>query len=417
MSRQVARRTLLAGVGGLLASPAIVRAQGGANGGGAKGVALVIGNSKYSWEASLPNVQRDAPDVAAGFQALGVKTDFKENLGGAALRQAFEKFRDATRGTNFAAFYYAGHGVIWGKDTYIVPVDSDLSDPAKAKGLLPVASIADVTKEAAHRLFVFDSCRNNPADGWRQVGAEQAAAVSVDRQQAAAAMFANVLTMFSTAPGHVALDGPASQNSPFAAALLRQLGAGAVDLRQLAEKMRRDVLVATHGRQVVFEFNSYAQPFVLGNSGALSGAPRAEAGGSQIVELGNAYAFARANDIPLPTGLVALRSASNGREPSKVGAFKFDVKGDGVLYPEVLVVLSVEADGSASAILAGKTPRSRYWRFVNGTVSGNRLDFLPHSTARYTFDWRDANSGSVGLIWESYANAPPFASRFTRLDG
>jgi hypothetical protein len=413
MSRRVARRTLLAGTGGLLALPAIVRAQGRAN-----GVALIVGNSRYAWEASLPNVQRDAPDVAAGFQALGVKTDLRENLGGAALRQAFEKFRDAARGANFAVFYYSGHGVIWGKETYIVPVDSDLSDPGTVKGLVRASSIADVTKNATHRLFVFDSCRNNPADGWRQTDAEQSAAISINSQRAAAAVFANVLTMFSTAPGHVAVDGPAGQNSPFAAALLRQLGAGAVDLRELSEKMRRDVLITTHGRQVLFDFNSYVQPFVLGTSGAPSSMSRAAAGAANMVELGNAYAFARANDIPLPAGLVALRSTSDGREPPKVGAFKFDVKGDGGLYPEIMVVLSVEADSSANAILAGKTPRSRYWRFVNGKVSGNRLEFLPRAgAARYMFDWRDANSGSVGLIWETYSNAPPFASRFTRLDG
>lgn len=413
MNQRVARRTLLAGVAGLVASPAVVRAQGRAN-----SVALVVGNSKYAWEASLPNVQRDAPDVAAALQALGIKTDLRENLGGAALRQAFEKFRDAARGANFAAFYYAGHGVIWAKETYIVPVDSDLGDPGAVKSLLRVSSIADVTNGAAHRMFVFDSCRNNPADGWRQVDAEQGAAISVDRQRAAAAVFGNVLTMFSTAPGHVALDGPPGQNSPFAAALLRQLGTGAVDLRELSERMRRDLIIATRGRQVLFDFNSYAQPFVLGKSGAPSGGARTEAGAPQIVELGTAYAYARANDIPLPTGLVALRSTGTGSGPPMAGAFKFEVKGDGALYPEILVVLSVQADGSANAILAGKTPRSRYWRFVNGKVSGSRLEFLPRAgAARYTFDWRDANSGSVGLIWESYANAPPFASRFARLDG
>ena len=413
MSELVGRRTVLASSGGLFALPAFALAQGRAN-----SVALVVGNSGYAWESSLPNVQRDARDVVAGFQALGIKTDLRENLGGQALRRAFEDFRSAARGANFAAFYYAGHGVSWGKETYIVPVDSDLSDPGAVKSLVRVSSIADVTTGAAHRMFVFDSCRNNPADGWRQVDAEQGAAISVDRQRAAAAVFGNVLTMFSTAPGHVALDGPAGQNSPFAAALLRQLGAGAVDLRELSAKMRRDLIVTTQGRQVLFDFNSYGQPFVLGNSGAPSGAGRAEAGASEIVELGAAYTYARANDIPLPTGLVALRSTGNGRAPPMTGAFKFEVKGDGALYPEILVVLSVHADSSANAVLAGKTPKSRYWRFVAGRVSGSRLDFLPRAgAARYTFDWRDANSGSVGLIWESYANAPPFASRFTRLDG
>ena len=55
------RRGVLLGSGALLAAPAIVQAQG------QTGVALVIGNSKYKWEASLPNARRDATDVAKAF--------------------------------------------------------------------------------------------------------------------------------------------------------------------------------------------------------------------------------------------------------------------------------------------------------------------------------------------------------------
>src|SRR5471030_1734390 len=110
MGHGIGRRTLLAGAGGLLASPAIVRAQGQGN-----GVALVIGNSKYQWEASLPNVRRDAPDIAKRFQALGLKTELVQDAGRDAMRQAIDKFATAARGANFAAFYFAGHGASWGK--------------------------------------------------------------------------------------------------------------------------------------------------------------------------------------------------------------------------------------------------------------------------------------------------------------
>ena len=57
---------LLGGIG-LLAAPSIVHAQS------ANGVALIIGNSKYKWEASLPNAKRDATDIAQQFEALGLK--------------------------------------------------------------------------------------------------------------------------------------------------------------------------------------------------------------------------------------------------------------------------------------------------------------------------------------------------------
>src|SRR5471032_2279615 len=114
MGHGIGRRTLLAGAGGLLASPAIVRAQGQAS-----GVALVIGNSKYEWEASLPNVKRDVTDIATRFRALELKTELLENLRRDAMNAAIARFAEASRGANFAALYFAGHGVYWAGKSYI----------------------------------------------------------------------------------------------------------------------------------------------------------------------------------------------------------------------------------------------------------------------------------------------------------
>ena len=116
------RRLVLAATGAMVAAPSIARAQ-------AAGVALVIGNSKYQWEAALPNVRRDAPDIAKSFQALGLKTELIQDVGRDGLLAALAKFKSAAAGANLAAFYFAGHGVTWAKQTYVVPVDADLGDP------------------------------------------------------------------------------------------------------------------------------------------------------------------------------------------------------------------------------------------------------------------------------------------------
>src|SRR5476651_1914259 len=181
MGHGIGRRGVLAGAAGLLATPAVVRAQGQS-----AGVALVIGNSKYRWEASLPNVKRDAPDVAKRFQALGLKTELLQDAGQDAMRAAVDIFAAASRGANLAAFYFAGHGASWDKDTYLVPVDADLGNPSTVQSLLRVRSISDATKEAQHRLLVFDSCRNNPADGWRQRAAAAGSIVTKNELAATA---------------------------------------------------------------------------------------------------------------------------------------------------------------------------------------------------------------------------------------
>src|SRR5476649_175389 len=96
---RIGRRAVLAGVASLLPLPA-VRAQGQA-----AGVALVIGNSKYQWEAPLPNVRRDAPDIAKRLQELGLRTELLQDLGRDAMSAALEKFKASANGANLAAFY------------------------------------------------------------------------------------------------------------------------------------------------------------------------------------------------------------------------------------------------------------------------------------------------------------------------
>jgi hypothetical protein len=410
---RVSRRTLLGAAAALSLPAPATRAQGSG------GVALVIGNSKYQWEAPLPNVKRDAPDIAKRMQGMGLKTELVQDAGRDAMRQAIDKFTAASRGAPLAALYFAGHGATWAQETYLVPVDADLSNPAAAKTLVPAHPLSAALGEAASRLMVFDSCRNNPADGWRQREAEQTASFRLGDGDSLAP---NTLILFSTAPGRVAVDGPAGENSPFAAALLRRLGAPSVDLQSLAPQLRRDLLIATQGRQVLWDSNSFRQPFSLKGAG---GAAPAAAGGwagdpSKIVELPNAYAFAQQNNLPLPAGLIAHRPAGNSRDSQKIGAFRYTSFGNNA---GLIVVMSVEEQQTAEVIMATRNPKEgfRFWRFVRGNISGDTLEYLPkdQGAPRLSFRWSDANGGNVTaqLPQGAAMGQASTHSKFTRLDG
>ena len=417
--RGIGRRGLLGAAGGLVLSASATRAQAQT-----AGVALVIGNSKYHWEAPLPNVRRDAPDITKRLQAFGLKTEFLQDVGRDAMRQAIDRFTAASRGANFAAFYFAGHGVALGKDTYLVPVDADLSDPKAVATLIPVASVSTGIEAAVHRLMVFDNCRNNPADGWRQKEAELAA--SIGSLLEATPTSPNTLTLYSTAPGRIALDGRAGENSPFAATLLRQFDNPSVDLQGLPAIMRRDLLIATEGRQVLFDLNSYAGPFVL--KGAPGKAATASRSGwandpSKIIELTNSYAFAQQQTLRLPPGLIAHRPPGNSPHARKVGAFRFEssIPGGGGTVPTALVVLSAEETEAAEVILAQRLRGRGGWRFVRSKLSGDTLTYETRDRGpRFVFKWSDANSGSVTIFPPEQSGGrtpPPYNSRFTRLDG
>jgi hypothetical protein len=410
MRHGIGRRTLLAAAASALPFPAIrAHAQ-------AAGVALVIGNSKYQWEAPLPNVRRDAPDIARRFQAFGLKTELVQDAGLDAMRRAVDAFLSAANGANFAAVYFAGHGAGWGATTYLVPVDADLANPEGVDKLMPVMTVRAGMASASNRLMVFDNCRNNPADGWRQREAANAAIM----RDGPDTVPPNTLLMFSTAPGRVALDGPSGENSPFAAALLRQFEGQSVDLQALSGKLRRDLLIATGGRQMLFDRNSYASPFLLKGTPAKAVANRSgwASDPSKIVEVPNAYVFAQQNDLSLPAGLVAHRPPAGSPHGQKVGAFRFEIpsRGGGI-EQALLVVISVEEKEGAEVIVLTRRAGQGGWRFVLSTLSGDSLEFAQGGGARMAFKWSDANSGGFSLLPQHGARVKPFSARFTRVDG
>jgi len=71
---------------------------------------------------------------------------------------------------------------------------------------------------------------------------------------------AGMFVAFSTQPGNVAYDGQ-GRNSPFAAALLRNIRTGGRGLNALMIDVRKDVMAATGGRQVPWEHSALTEDF------------------------------------------------------------------------------------------------------------------------------------------------------------
>jgi len=410
--------------------------------GQAAGVALVLGNSRYEWESALPNVRRDTTDMARRFQALGLRTQTVEDARRDTMRRAFDAFLASARGARLAVLYYAGHGVQLGGNLHFVPVDADLSGTNPEASLTSVAAVREELDAASARFLVFDACRNNPIGSFGQEATAQMARSRSARGGRAGEP--RTLVLFSTAPGRIALDGPPGQNSPFAAALLRQLATTPVEMQSLAARLRRDLLMATQGRQVVWDENSFRESFMLqgpadpsARGGAIQGggAGRSARGGeggagdggggwsadpAANIELPNAYATAERMELRLPRGLVAHRAPAGSRYAGMIGSFLKEGES-----PTILVVLTVdERTGVAELINAGLsgaiTGRRAYWQFVQGRVSGDSIDYQPISTSRrYIFRWSDASGGWVTTFAGQGRGGSRNATRserFTRLD-
>ena len=114
-------------------------------------------------------------------------------------------------------------------------------------------------RETTTNIIVLDACRDNPLarNLARAMGTRS---MDIGRGLAAVESGNGTLISFSTQPGNVALDG-SGRNSPFAAALLKHVGAAADDLTGILINVRNDVVEQTSGRQVPWEHSAMTARF------------------------------------------------------------------------------------------------------------------------------------------------------------
>src|SRR2546426_9757590 len=194
-------------------------------------VALVIGNSAYQNVAKLSNPVRDANAIAglftsAGFDLVRVHRD----LGIGELRRAIREFSRQTLDADIAVVFYAGHGIEFNGNNYLIPVDArleqDLDVEDETVSLDRVLAVVDPAKRL--RLVILDACRDNP---FLRTMKRSMASRAIGRGLAQVEPgTSDTLIAFAARAGSIAVDGE-GPNSPFTAALLKHIAEPGLDLR------------------------------------------------------------------------------------------------------------------------------------------------------------------------------------------
>jgi uncharacterized caspase-like protein len=227
----------------------------------AKRVALVIGNAAYQHTGKLGNPINDARDVGGALKAVGFEVIDGFDLDKAGMDRRIRDFAVALSGAEVGLFFYAGHGLQVAGANYLVPVDAQLSTAAALDFEMVRLDLVHRTmeREASTNIIFLDACRDNPLSRnlARAMGTRSA---QVGQGLAAMESGIGTLISFSTQPGNVALDG-VGRNSPFAGALVRQLGASTEDLSSLLIAVRNDVMKETQRRQVPWEHSAMTGRF------------------------------------------------------------------------------------------------------------------------------------------------------------
>ena len=219
-------------------------------------VALVVGNSGYRYTTRLENPKNDATDMSAALKKIGFRVVEGFDLDKARFDAKVREFAEALKGADVGLLFYAGHGIQVEATTTSSP--STPSCPRSRRSMPrwcgSTPCMCTMEREARTRLLFFDACRDNPLvrNLARAMGSRSS---DVGRGLAAVISGAGTLISFSTQPGNVALDGK-GRNSPYSAALLKQLANPGQDLNGLLIAVRNDVMRQTDGKQVPWEHSA-----------------------------------------------------------------------------------------------------------------------------------------------------------------
>ncbi len=211
-----------------------------------KRVALVVGNAKYP-NNPLANPANDARDVAAALRTAGFTVTEKYDRSYDDLNNLITDFsRSITDPDAVALFYYAGHGVQYNNQNYLVPIDAEITDEDQINWkCVPLENVTNKMQNAGNRLniIILDACRAFPV-------VRRSRALQTGLTNMETGSIPELIIAYATAPGSVADDRSEGKNGLFTSCLLRNLRIPGYDVHKVFLETRKEVAQRTNRKQV-----------------------------------------------------------------------------------------------------------------------------------------------------------------------
>ena len=221
-------------------------------------VALVIGNSSYGDLGTLPNPVNDAKLIASTLKQVGFTVIEVEDADQQAMKRAIVDFGDklSTAGAGATGlFFYAGHGLQYGGENYLIPVHATLRKESDVDvEAVPVDLVLKQMDfaQSAVNIVILDACRNNPLS-------TSGRGVSRGLAEIKTKPIGSFIS-YSTSPGEVAEDGNGA-DSPYSEALAKAILKPGQDLAEVFRDVRKSVIKATNQKQVPWDSWSLTDPY------------------------------------------------------------------------------------------------------------------------------------------------------------
>ncbi len=225
-----------------------------------KRYALVIGNSNYSREiGTLKNPVNDATDVATELRKSNFDVQLLTNATYIQIREAMRKFQErltnGPKDQTVGLFYYAGHGVQFQDENYLVPVDANVKfEDDIVRMCFPVQRMVLANMENTNsrmNIIILDACRNNPFPATTR---------SVNQGLGEMRRARGSFIAYATAPGSVASDGQ-GRNGLYTQELLKALRKTGLTIEQVFKEVRMNVLRQSGERQFTWDSSNIIGEF------------------------------------------------------------------------------------------------------------------------------------------------------------
>jgi len=214
-------------------------------------LALVIGNSNYSYGGNLLNPINDAVSMKTILKSLSFNVIKYENCSQRLMKRAMDEFGNKLKNFDVGLFFYAGHGVQVKGSNFLIPIDAKLEnendveyDCVRADRILAKMESAGTKAN----IVILDACRDNPFERSWQRGTKGKGLAFMNAPSGS-------LIAYATSPGSTASDG-SGVNGLYTSSLLEHIGTPNITIEDVFKRVRATVLKRSGNKQTPWESTS-----------------------------------------------------------------------------------------------------------------------------------------------------------------
>lgn len=225
--------------------------------------ALVVGNGDYIHTTALKTPARDAAAIAQRLESLDFTVTLATNLDGAALADALAGFLSGLKSEDVALFYFAGHGLQFKDETYILPTDAQLQNEFRLKreGVALSDIVAQLESRLGINLLFLDASRRNPlAEALRAALPASRSTATQSGIENLPRVTGNTLILSAAGPSSYQTETP-GDHSVLTHALLQHIATPDLEVEVMLKRVTGDVRAATERTQRPKRLSRLTQEF------------------------------------------------------------------------------------------------------------------------------------------------------------